>query len=147
MYMMAPGNWTTCQAAYLLVAIFYKWSLYFILLLLRILRAGSQGQVWKALPFKSSSSKSHVSGCQVASWWLRGKESACSTGDAGDSGLIPWFGRSLGGGHGNSLLCSCLENPTNRGAWWAKVHRVAQSRTWLKQHSMHTCMMLAVGFP
>ena len=50
-------------------------------------------------------------------------------GDAGDTGLIPGSGRSPGGGHGNPLLYSCLENPMDRGAWWAMVHRVAKSRT------------------
>ena len=38
-------------------------------------------------------------------------------------------GRSPGGGHGNPLQYSCLENPMDRGAWWATVHRVAKSRT------------------
>jgi len=38
-------------------------------------------------------------------------------------------GRSPGGGHGNPLQYSCLENPTDRGAWWATVHRVAESQT------------------
>ena len=42
-----------------------------------------------------------------------GKESACNT---GDPGLIPGFRRSPGGGHGNLLQCSCLENPMDRGA-------------------------------
>ena len=37
-----------------------------------------------------------------------------------------------GEGNGNPLQCSCLENPRDRGAWWAAVYRVAQSRTWLK---------------
>ena len=37
-----------------------------------------------------------------------------------------WSGRSPGGGHGNPLQCSCLENPTDRGAWWATVHGVAK---------------------
>ena len=37
--------------------------------------------------------------------------------DAGDTGLIPGLGRSLGGEHGNPLQCSCLENPMDRGAW------------------------------
>ena len=45
-----------------------------------------------------------------------GKESAC---DAGDPGLIPGSGRSPGEGNGNPLQYSCLENSTNRGAWWA----------------------------
>ena len=49
--------------------------------------------------------------------------------DARDSGLIPESGRSPGGGHGNSLQYSCLENPTDRGAWRAIVHRVAKSQT------------------
>ena len=43
--------------------------------------------------------------------------------------------RSPGGGHGNPLQYSCLENPMDRGAWWATVHRVAKSRTGLKQLS------------
>ena len=44
----------------------------------------------------------------------------------GDSGSIPRLGRSPGGGHGNPLRYSCLENPTGRGAWWATVHRFAE---------------------
>ena len=47
-------------------------------------------------------------------WWLRGKESACSAGEAGDMGLISGLGRSPGGGHGYPLQCSCLENPMDR---------------------------------
>ena len=54
-----------------------------------------------------------------------GKESACN---AGDVGLIPGSGRSSGGGHGNPFRDSCLENPLDRGAWWATVHRVAKSQ-------------------
>ena len=48
--------------------------------------------------------------------------------DIRDEGSIPGWGRSLGGGHGNPLQ-SCLENPMDRGTWWAAVHRVAQSQT------------------
>ena len=62
-----------------------------------------------------------------------GKESACNVGDlASVSGL----GRSPGGGHGNPLRYSYLENPMDRGAWQATVHKVAKSR--LKPLSMHT---------
>ena len=57
-----------------------------------------------------------------------GKESACN---AGDLGSIPGLGRSLGEGNGNPLQCSCLENPMDRGAWWATVYGVAKSQTWL----------------
>ena len=44
-----------------------------------------------------------------------------------DTGLIPGSGRSPGGGHGNPLQYSCLENPMDRGAWRATVHGVAKS--------------------
>ena len=47
----------------------------------------------------------------------------------GDESLIPGSGRSPGGGDGNPLQYSCLENPMGRGAWWAIVHRVAKSQT------------------
>ena len=47
------------------------------------------------------------------------------------------LGRSSGGGHGNLLQYSCLENPMNRGAWRATVHGIARSQTWLKWFSMH----------
>ena len=47
---------------------------------------------------------------------------------------------SNGGGNGNPLQYSCLENPMDRGACWAAVHRVAQSRTRLKRLSIHACM-------
>ena len=50
-------------------------------------------------------------------------------------GLIPGSGRSPGRGHGNPLQYSCLENPIDRVAWWATVHRVAKSWTRLKQLS------------
>ena len=46
-----------------------------------------------------------------------------------DPGLIPGVGRSPGGGHGNPLQYSCLENPMDGGAWWATVRRVAKSQT------------------
>ena len=49
--------------------------------------------------------------------------------NAGDAGLIPGSGRSPGEGNGNLLQYSCLENPMDRGAWWAIVHGVAKSRT------------------
>ena len=51
-----------------------------------------------------------------------GKESACNAGDAGDTGLIRGSRRSPGGGHGNPLQYSCLENPMDRGAWRATIH-------------------------
>ena len=57
---------------------------------------------------------------------LAGKESTCNEGDLG---LIPGSGRSPGGGHGNPLQYSWLENPMDRGAWQATVHEVTKSQT------------------
>ena len=56
-----------------------------------------------------------------------------STYNAGDTGSIPGSGRSPGGGHGNPLQYSCLENPKDGGAWLATSHGVAKSCTWLKE--------------
>ena len=47
--------------------------------------------------------------------------------NAGDAKSIPGSGSSSGGGHGNPLQHSCLENPMDRGAWHATVHGVAES--------------------
>ena len=49
--------------------------------------------------------------------------------DVKDSGSIPGSGRSPGGGHGNSLQYSCLENPMDQGVWQAIVHGVAENLT------------------
>ena len=58
-----------------------------------------------------------------------GSEDKASACNAGDLGLIPGLGRSPGEGNGNPLQYSCLENPMDRGAWWATVHEVAKSQT------------------
>ena len=58
--------------------------------------------------------------------------------------FIPWVGGSPGGGHGNPLQYPCLENPMNRGARSAEVHRVAKSRTWLKWLSISTRNVLLI---
>ena len=55
-----------------------------------------------------------------------------NAGDARDEGSIPGLGASPGEGNHNPLQYSCLENPMDRGAWRATVHRVAKSRTGLK---------------
>ena len=54
-----------------------------------------------------------------------------NTGDAGELNSIFGLGKSPGGGYGNLLQYSCLENPIDRGAWWATVHRVSKSQTQL----------------
>ena len=55
------------------------------------------------------------------------KNLPADAGDIRDAGLIPVLERSPGGGHGNPLQYFCLENPMDRGAWWAAVCRVAES--------------------
>ena len=57
------------------------------------------------------------------------KNLLANAGDAGDSGWIPGSGRSPGAGNSSSLQYSCLENPMDRGAWWATACGVAKSRT------------------
>ena len=59
------------------------------------------------------------------------KNPPVNAGNIRDSGSIPGLGRSPGGRHGNPLQYSCLENPMERGAWWATVHRLTKSRTQL----------------
>ena len=74
-------------------------------------------------PLASSSSLELQENYQVA------KNPSASARDVRDTGSIPGLGRSPGGGHGNPLQYSCLENPKDRGAWCATVHGVAQSNT------------------
>ena len=80
-------------------------------------------------------------------WWLSSKESAGNVGVTGDTGSIPGSGRSPGGGHGSLLLYSCLENPTDRGAWRTTV----QSQTQLKRLILHTwergALKKVINFP
>ena len=70
-----------------------------------------------------------------------GEEPTCN---AGDSGSVPGLGKSPGGGHGNSLQCSCLENSMDGGAWWAIVHRVTKSWTRLNRLSMHRFVFVCI---
>ena len=65
-----------------------------------------------------------------------GKESA---GNAGEWNSFPGSGRSPRGGNGNPLQYSYLENPMNRGAWWATDHGIAKSWTGLSNSHTHTC--------
>ena len=70
------------------------------------------------------------------------KNPPANAGHVRDSGLIPGSGRSPGGGHGNPLQYCCLENPVDRGALRASVHRVTKSQTRLKRLSTHTALDL-----
>ena len=76
-----------------------------------------------------------VNPTQLALWWRTHLPKQVSMKNAG---LIPGSGRPPGGEYSNALQYSCLENPMDRGAWWAMAHKVCtQSWTWLKQLSMH----------
>ena len=74
---------------------------------------------------------------------LVGKEPVCN---AGNVGLILGSERSTREGHDNPLQYSCLENPMDRGASQATVHRVAKSQTWLKWLSMHTHIAITTNY-
>ena len=65
------------------------------------------------------------------------KNLAANAEDTGAMGLISELGKSPRGGNGNPLQCSYLENPLDRGAWWASVHSVTKSRTRLNMHTCH----------
>ena len=63
------------------------------------------------------------------------KSLPANAGDTRDTSLNPGLGRFPGEGHGNPLQYYCLENPMDRGAQWATVHRVTKNWTQLKQFS------------
>ena len=65
------------------------------------------------------------------------KNLSASATDIRGAGSIPGSGRSPGGGHGNPLQYSFLENPMDRGAWWARVHSIAKTQTRLERLSTH----------
>ena len=62
------------------------------------------------------------------------KDLPANAGAIADAGSIPGSGRSPGAGNGDILQYSCLGNPMDRGAWWATVYRVTESRTQLSMH-------------
>ena len=65
------------------------------------------------------------------------KNPPANAGDIKDTGSIPGLGRSAGAGNGNPLQYSYLENPVDRGAWWATVQSVVKNQTQLERLSMH----------
>ena len=67
--------------------------------------------------------------------------------DVRDWGSIPGSERSPGGGHGNPLQYSCLENPMDRGAWWATVHGVTKNWRWLSDWALTSVNQLGGSSP
>ena len=73
--------------------------------------------------------------CGFVRGFLGGTSGKETAGDTGDVGLIPGSGRFPGGGNSNLFQYFCLENPMDRGTWWATVHGVAKSQTRLSRHT------------
>ena len=73
-----------------------------------------------------------------------GSDGKVSAYNVGDLGSIPGSGRSPREGHGNPLQYSCLENPMDGGAWWAKVHGITKSRTQLSNFTFTFTFILMV---
>ena len=74
------------------------------------------------------------------------KNPPANAGDRRDAGSIPESGKFPGRGHSNSLQYSCLENPKDRGAWQAIVHRVTKSQTCniAHMHALYICMFICI---
>ena len=94
----------------------------------------SASKTWKGLVLRSSEEGRKKYGLG----WI----SACNAEDTGGAGSIPRSGRSPRRGHGNPLQYSCWENPMDREAWWATVHRIA---AWLRWLSLHGTASIAWG--
>ena len=98
---------------------------------------GQLNEIPDAAPFK------FLQGAPVSKGlprWLSGKESTCNAADTGDAVSVPRWGWSPGVGNGNPLQYTCLEDPMDKGAWWATIHRVAKSWTCLS--TWHTQVAL-----
>ena len=90
----------------------------------------SPNSLFYLMPHTYMMSHIHMRASQVA---LGTKNLPANAGDTGDPGSIPGSRRSPWVGNGDSLQYSCLENPVNREAWWAMVHRVTESQTQLSE--------------
>ena len=75
------------------------------------------------------------------------KNLPASAGDVRDVGSIPRSGKSPGGGNGNPPQYSCLENPMDKGAWWATARGVTKSQMQLKQLSMQAQGLYLLMYP
>ena len=84
------------------------------------------------LTLSHSSFPGGASGKEPTCQWRKHETQVESASNVGDLGSVPGSRRSPGGGYGNPLQYSCLENPMDRGAWQAAVHSVRKSQTRLK---------------
>ena len=100
------------------------------------MKVKSESEVAQSCPTCSSSSNNYIGfpgGSAV-------KNPSANARDIRDEGWMPGLGRSPGGGNGNPLQYSCLENSMDRGVWWITVHGVAKSQTRLRQLRMHATL-------
>ena len=96
---------------------------------------------WLGFPSGQELKSLHFPENQMIPAFPAGSDGKESTYNVGDLGLIPRLGRSPGEGHSNLVQYSCLDNPMDRGAWWAAVHALAKSWTsdsvcWVTKHSI-----------
>ena len=112
---------------------------------------GHSGEAMDSHPCSDFNSRyfHQILGGSASPWASQGalvvKNPPANAGDVRDMGSVPGVGRSPGGGHGNPLQYSSLENRMDRAAWWAAVHGVTKSQTQLKQLSMHACQSIRSG--
>ena len=135
--LLTGSSWSRFQE--LELKIFVSLSFFFLpKVLIYVDRTVVWGLLGQAVCFYRKCLQVSVGAFQVV---LVVKNPTANSGDSRDMGLIPRSGRSPGGGKGNPLQYTCLENPMNRGAWGATVHRVSKSWMQLKQLSMctHRC--------
>ena len=103
----------------------------------RLSRPCGPGSHYSALPLWRKSG--HRQLAKASQLVLGARNPPAKAEDRGDAGLIPGLGRPPGGRHGQPLQCSCPENPMDRGARQAAVHRATKRQTQLKRLSMQLC--------
>ena len=89
-------------------------------------------EAWRAAVHGVTKSRTWLSDWTELNWTEVVKNPPADAGDVRNASLIPGSGRLPGGGNGKPLQCSCLDNPMDRGPWWAIVHGVAKSWTQLE---------------
>ena len=80
-----------------------------------------------------------------ASWWHSGKEFSYQGRRHKGCAFDPWVGKIPGGGNSNPLQYSCLENPMDRGAWWAMIDRVSKSQTRLTKQDQERWLHTSIS--
>ena len=121
----ASGSFSLLSAIRVVSSIYLRFLIFLPAILIPACNSSSPAFLMIYFVYKLKKQKGFSGGAEV-------KASACNVGDLGS---IPGLGRSPGGGNGNPLQYSCLENPMDGGAWWTTVHRLQRVghdwETWL----------------